>query len=1124
MNQTELQGKSLDALKSLNNTITTIRLYPPEAPQVSSAVERSYKTLKSYLREYGKLTYSLKEGNPHLCGQLLSREILDSFPNLIIYRQLRLLGLFELEISSEMDRFAFGQLLTVFTASAEKIANEGGGLEFITSLGLASYFREEPDDLAESVKNTDSADAVRTRNLLSVRPELVACLFGKDRRPVIETELQNKMIEKETAIDILAAGIATILKDIQKKKMIAASEYFPLMLKKAETLIASSNRQEVALGLANVLVESLKEPALCVLSAQEYPEGFGSMVYDGLIASLSAEKIAGIIILFREQLAKAGRAGEAHSPRVQFLRKALLVLMNSKKGKHFISTEKARNIIHEGEIERRKRRLSAGIKGFLQGNTSLLQSEELVEYLPDAVRQIQKNTNGREVTLLLNGMVAYLEEAGAKGQDPLLKSMITVGENLIADGDWNLADIILKPLLVKVRQGGLPEDLLEKIVIFLQQAMQKSRQAGASDRADGILTLFHQIRSGQIRHPAAIKAIVAKVQDRGIKRAHLPQLLAACLADPNNETLSCRLIFQGPVAVHFLVESLIKADNAPDRLKIIDLLTYSPNLLPAIVHERLQEHMVWYGKRNLIKLLGETGKEEDAERILPYLRHEDFRVQRETFLTLYKLAGRNRKQLLLRALDESAESIKVQIVDALVNFCDPEVAGKLVALLESHEQFTENNRKNLLLQLLATLGRCPCPPAYKGVSAFLQTRGQRATRKITDQVWVAAEKALKFLHNELQETRRKHVQASQLRKNAMKQAAKMSKNPISKRIITGLPEEQAARSCLAQGDKIAAVELVLGLIERVARLRNFVQAQKLREWLIDIDPTALSEILRAAEIIDREKIAAIDKSHLEIWGGLYDILSTDEFSAVYHALNHKEFENEERVVNQGDLLGNLFFINSGKVKLYFDKNGKDVLVKIMGRGEIFGAEAFFDASFWTISAASIGPSEISILRVDTLLEWAEEFPGLESKLHNFCKKFKNIEDFVKQSENDRRLYKRYRISGRVLTTLVDNRGRSLGTDFKVELADISEGGLSFLARISQRVHGRLLLGRKMQLSLPPMENFGDEVMLVGDILAVKNTYAVENDYSLHMKFDTLIDRKLLHDIVTTMRQESKVQK
>jgi CRP-like cAMP-binding protein len=1124
MNQIDLQGKSIEALKLFNNTIVTSRLYPPEAPQVATAVDRGYKGVKLYLRLYGDLQYSLKGANPYLCGQPLRQEILDSFPNLVVYRQLRLLGLSKLVISSEMDRFAFGQLLSVFNASVEKIKNEGGGLEYVTSLGLASYFPDQIGESDESAAKEGRSDDIRPRKLVKVRPEMVACLFGKDKRPVIEAELQKKMAITETAIDILAACVAHILQDIQKKKMIVVSRNFSLILEKAETLIETNNRTEVALGLAKVLVENLKEPALCVLLAQEYPDGFGSTVYDGLISFLTTEKLAGIMVLFREQLEKAKRIGGVNSSQVQFLGEALLLLMNSKKGKHFLSTEKARTIIHEGERERRKRRLEAGIKGFLQGNSNLLKSEELVDYLPDAVRQIQKNTGGADVALLLSEMVASLKKGSEEVKKSLLKSLITVGENLIVDGQWSDVDLILEPLMEEVRNGGSGDVLLEKTVSLLQQVMQKSWQDGENARGDGILTFFHQIRSGQIPHPASIKTIVGKVQDRGIRRANLPRLLARCLAAPKDETLSCRLILQGPVVLHFLVESLINTDNATDRLKIIDLLTYSPNFLPSVVHERLQEHMPWYGKRNLIKLLGETGNEEDAESVLPYLRHDDFRVQRESFLTLYKIAGRNRKRLLLKALEESSEAIKVQIVGALASFCDSEVAGKLAELLASHEQFAEKNRNDLLLQLLETLGRCSCLPAHKAVHAFLQTREQRATRKIPEQVWAAAEKAMKFLQNELQQTRKKHVQASQLRKNALKQAAKISKTTITQRVITGLPQEQAVRTLLSRGDKTAAVEQVLELIERVARLHNFVQAEKLREWLIEIDSAALSQILQAAEIIDREKIASIDKGHLEIWSGLYDILTTDEFSAVYHALKHKKYENEEIIISQGALQGALFFINSGKVKVYFDDHGSEVLVKTMGRGEIFGGDAFFEASVWTISVAAIGTSEISILKLDALQQWTEDFPGLESKLYNFCKKFEKIEDFIKRSSNDRRLHKRYRISGRVVSTLLDNRGRSIGTNSKVELSDISEGGLSFLVRISQKENGRLLLGRKMQIKLPVVEKFRDGITLIGDILAVKNTYAVENDYSLHMKFDSLLDRKQLHDIVMTMRRESQVIK
>ena len=88
-----------------------------------------------------------------------------------------------------------------------------------------------------------------------------------------------------------------------------------------------------------------------------------------------------------------------------------------------------------------------------------------------------------------------------------------------------------------------------------------------------------------------------------------------------------------------------------------------------------------------------------------------------------------------------------------------------------------------------------------------------------------------------------------------------------------------------------------------------------------------------------------------------------------------------------------------------------------------------------------------------------------------------------------------------------------------ELFDISEGGLSFLLRMSQKENSRLLLGRKMQLTLRLGEGGGESIRLTGEILAVKKIYAVDREYSLHMKFDNLINRKQLHDIVMSMRPQ-----
>lgn len=1125
MSQIVLQSKSVDALKVFNNAIVTSRLYPPETPQVANAVERGYKGVKLFLREHGSLFFTQKGDAPCICGTPLEQEVLDSFPNLIVFRQLRMLGMPKLLIGPEMDRFAFGQLLSVFSASPDKIKKEGGGLLFITSLGLSSYFPETVEDRqAEEVERPDKAES-NSRNMVKLQPELVLGLCGLDERASINSELADKLAVKETATDLLVAGIAYILQDIQKKKAIVASPLFPVMVRRAAEGIGLSARMQVAHGAARILTENLKEPALCVLLSQEFPEGFGGVLYDALIGSLAMDALGGIFVILREQLAKAKLLGGEKSPRVDFFGKVLLQLMNTGRGKQFLSTQKAKAIIHEGEKARKQRRLEAGVQGLLQGNTSLLGSEELVQALPDAVMQMLDKNALADAEILIRGMADFMQSGNEAGRETLLRSMAVIGERLAVDGRWNLVDLLLESLIRTVCRLSGREALLEKIVALLHLVMQKSWQCGEFGRGDRILSVFFRIRTGQLGKSSLLKALVGKVQDRGIQRTQLPRLLADCLADPKDEALGHRLALQGPVAVRFLVEALINTDKMADRMRIIDLLTASRDFLAPIILERLAEHMPWYAKRNLIKLLGETGGENDAESVLPYLKHEDFRVQREAFLCLYRIAGKKRKGLLLTALGDSTELIKVEILAALANMCDPEVAVYLSQLLADYEDVSEKNRTDFLLQLLDTLGRCSCQEAQQGVQAFLQLQGVRATRKkIPEQVWSSAEKALKNLESDLQDSRKKHVQASQLRKSAMKQAATMGKTAKIQRIITGLQQEQVVRSLVAQGDLAGAKDQLLQLIEKTARSHNFAQAENLREWLLEIDRTAFGHIIQAAEIIDREKAAAIDKSHLEIWSRLYDVLTTEEFSALYHAQKHRTYRNDEVIVSQGTLQTSLYFINTGKVKLYFEDKGGEALVKTMGSGEIFGAGAFFDASVWTLSVASVGTSDISMLKLDKMQQWSDEYPGLEAKLNDFCKKFERIEEFLERSSRDRRDHERHRISGRVQSTLLDNHAQSIGVSAMVELFDISVGGISYMARISRKENGRLLLGRKMQVKLPVGEKPGESLVLIGDILAVRSTYAVENDYSVHLKFDKLLNQQQLFAIVAATQKGSQVSR
>jgi hypothetical protein len=693
MSQSEQQGKGVEALKALNNTIVTSRIYPPDAPQVAQVLERGYHGLMDYFAQYGPLALSLADGVPRINLQPLGDEVLASFPNLVVYRQLRHLALPRLVLGAEMDRLAFAQLVSVFNAPVEKIKREGGGLALVTSLGLATFFPVS-ETVEAGASNEEDSDGERLEQTVRVRPELVASLLEQDLRPAVVAELGAKMAAVATAVPILAATVGEILQGIREQKTILAVPAFPLLLVKAEGLLPpGEGRRQVLATLAELLVAELKEPALADLLAQRFPEGFGIELYAGLVAAMPMHKFAGVVSHYREKITRSGLQGAGH-PADDLLVTTLQKLLATEKGKQYLGAEKAKALIDAGERERKTRRLEAGLKALLQGQTGVLASEELVLLLPKAVSRLESSGKNSEVKAVLSQLGAAIQAGNVASGSSLLLSLVGIGEVFVAAGRPDRLASLLPLLREMVLRAEVVDPALEKALVFLYRVMYQSWEGTAPALGDEILLFIHRLRSGEIVRPKPVRNLVGKVQDREIQRKGLPQLLKQCLAEPQAKALRRRLVLQGPVAVRFLVDSLIKAEQAEKRLLLIDLLTGQRDFLPRVIHERLPEHMPWYGKRNLIKLLGECGGEEDAEKVLPFLRHEDVRVQREAFLCLYKIGGRQRKGLLLAGLANSAEPVKLQIIAALTPLCDQEVATALSGLLQEHEEFSPDTARS----------------------------------------------------------------------------------------------------------------------------------------------------------------------------------------------------------------------------------------------------------------------------------------------------------------------------------------------------------------------------------------------------------------------------------------------
>ena len=330
--------------------------------------------------------------------------------------------------------------------------------------------------------------------------------------------------------------------------------------------------------------------------------------------------------------------------------------------------------------------------------------------------------------------------------------------------------------------------------------------------------------------------------------------------------------------------------------------------------------------------------------------------------------------------------------------------------------------------------------------------------------------------------------------------------------VSDFSQEQLVLDLFRKEERQKGRQLLIGYISDAAKQRKFKEADRLRGLLIEIEPTALFDIIRTGEIIENEKTAAVDKNILAVWSALIKIIELKEFLAIYYSMEQRRFAHKEMVITQGKQNSTLFFINSGRVEIFFQEGGKKVPIKSMGAGEVLGAGTFFEASVSTINARSLGV-ETSVLKLDTMQEWQKDYPGLEAKLIDFCSRFKITADSFVTTGQDRRTYKRERISGTVKMILFDKEGNDSGIVAKGELFDISAGGASFFLRMSRKSNARMLLGRTVGLTLSLSANVMFNI--TGVVRAVRSQPIVGNEYAVSVQFSRLLVHKELKDLVAS---------
>jgi hypothetical protein len=330
--------------------------------------------------------------------------------------------------------------------------------------------------------------------------------------------------------------------------------------------------------------------------------------------------------------------------------------------------------------------------------------------------------------------------------------------------------------------------------------------------------------------------------------------------------------------------------------------------------------------------------------------------------------------------------------------------------------------------------------------------------------------------------------------------------------------EAEIKTLIEQDKREEAGNILFELVTSSAQGGDLATANRLRDWLYDVNPMALNQIIKANEIIEEAMSASIDESFLRAWANLKQVLGEEEFSLFYHCLEKHEVGEGKQIVKAGSKLDALFLVTRGNVKVYCRCGEKMVQVKDLEPGAMIGAN-IFEPSVWAVTLATASPVSLAVLRYPGLMELYDRFPGFEARLTGYYQRFDDIGKLLGEQKLDRRSFKRKKADARITFRVVDKEGRAGDRGFRGELDNICRGGLAFFLRIAKRENRRQLFGRRLVIETETPEG---AQQFTGSVTAVTMQDFQEHDYAVHVAFDSPVAEETIKPLIVPVAEEEEL--
>ncbi len=1085
----ELQAKALEALVALNAAIKNIRLYPPASAMVQKSMERVLSFLEAIFQSREDLSVAESEKSLLIFGTPLTEKEQQKPQVTAFIATLLDFNIKSLAIKRGVTTAELEIILQTLSRKAEDVSAEGGLQSVLAGSNLPHIVLDEKVYMAVDHDQQLMAG-------MDVTGEEILKFIASGKAATGEEMDQLKEMAKDPAwvANVFSAGIKQLHGGSSGSgggdgsggsRMAGALQHLAATF---ETLTDSESKAAISKQVANTVVDQDDETLIPIM-ARDYEGKLGQALFGQILDRMPDEQFERIVLKLKELTTTGDQTASL----------AYQNLVVSEKGQRLSTNLRKR--AKENLVQKKQKvvQFKAGLNSLVRGEKAPLEDPDFLASLPGTVTQLIEKGKLETAETIATKLAAGLATANPKSRSQVYRAFRKISRKLPEDKKAALVAKTMRNLLQWVKiQASLTPEYEQASNDISQQAMRLIKKR-RFEQLNVILGIFNEKATGQLAGDKSVRQHAEFIL-RAIGTDNVWDLFLnkwALFQERLREPAIQSQVLLGVATMDRLLDALKTSEEMSDRVRLVRIITEIGK--PAIrkITKRLEMGGVWYYLRNLVALLGKIGGPEEVDVLQPLLSHKDFRIQREALNSVYSIGGDHRGPALLAALPAVSDKEKVSMIAMLGVLKYAESEAPLLKILRSKPAADAKTREQLFEKTCTALGKIGADSAKPELEKVSQGQGP-LKKAYTPKVRDAARKALILIDKAA-------AQKPSPPPKTEKTQPPQPDAPQPEVKVTGPKDQADAREAqidkhVAAGETESAVKLLFDLLVEHAQKKNFKKAEELRNRLYDIDAMALTEIIKAGEIIEQEKSESIDQDHLDVWPELYDKLTPAEANALFHAMEEVSYESDQTVFTQGRKNDNLYFITQGRLKLVYRDDDREILLKTYEKGDLTGHATFFTISMCTTSLITLSSVKMYRLPRTALEEWQNNFPALQSKLKDYCLKLEKSRDLIKGKGMDRRKQERFDVKGKILVQLLNQKRQPLGKPFKGQFADISEGGLSFYIITSKRETARTLLGRRLGLKfLIPTRAAPLKTFQHGTVICVN--YLLKNEYSIHVSFD-----------------------